>query len=504
MTRSTFPAPSGPDAGELARAADLYRRWLPPGRLRRFRIDALDRLGMPVEVAAFRGEAGFLMDGFGYGATGAEAHVGALGELSEAAHLDAALSGAPAVLATTREMRARHGAERVLDPLGLCLPAGSGVCHDDRLCWVGVRRWPDGLEGVAPIDCVAASPGQRDARSGRAARPLFRPITCGLGAGASLAQALAHGVLELLQRDGNCTRFRAMDRGRVIELDRIADPGLARLIARLRAAGLRPVAKLASTEFGLANLYVVGEGPDTGFPLAQTACGEAVHPDAERALRKALLEFAAARCRKTFMHGPLDRVEAVAPPGYLGSYAAAIDLGAEEPRAMREMERWLELGAEELRALLADTVLAERSRTPLSALPGPPPGAVAAPADRMAEVARRLAEAEIPVWYFDASPEGAEGPRIVKAIAPGLEGETMSYHRIGMRGAARLLERGASFVAREARPGWARVRMTAAGEDRLGGPAWVDTDAIDRIVGRLYPLYREPTSHAVRLARRRG
>ena len=36
--------------------------------------------------------------------------------------------------------------------------------------------------------------------------------------------------------------------------------------------------------------------------------------------------------------------------------------------------------------------------------------------------------------------------------------------------------------------------------ERLGGPAWLDTGAIDRIVGPLYALYREPESHAVRFA----
>jgi ribosomal protein S12 methylthiotransferase accessory factor len=32
--------------------------------------------------------------------------------------------------------------------------------------------------------------------------------------------------------------------------------------------------------------------------------------------------------------------------------------------------------------------------------------------------------------------------------------------------------------------------------ERLGGPAWLDTDEVDRIVGRLYPLYREPEVHS--------
>ncbi len=489
----------GPGPDELADAIALYRAAIPAGQLRVFDIGALDRLGLSVYVAAFAGATGFVMDGFGYGATPAEAMVGALGEISEAAHVDAALREAPVDIATHAEMVARHGPDAALDPLALCLPAGSPHASGDRLAWVRVRRWPDGAEGVAPLEAIAFQPGQWQARAG-GARRLFRPITCGLGAGASLEQALAHGVLELLQRDGNCTAFRAMDRGVAIGLDRIRDPGLAALISGLEAKGLEIRPKLASTEFGLANVYVVGRGLDTGFPLVQTACGEAVHPNAERALRKALLEFAAARCRKTFMHGPLETVARVAPAGYLEDYRRHFDPAAEEPRALAEMRRWTGMDAGGLAAELADTVFARRETVPLSALPSAADAAVRAPADRLADVAGRLAAEGIPVWYFDASPAGADGPRVVKAVAPGLEGETMSYHRIGARGAARLMERGHPLVGREPGAGRARIRLTAVAEAALGGPLWFDTALADRIVGGAYPLYREPSSHAVRLA----
>jgi len=89
----------------------------------------------------------------------------------------------------------------------------------------------------------------------------------------------------------------------------------------------------------------------------------------------------------------------------------------------------------------------------------------------------------------------------VKAIVPGLECETMSYHRIGERGIRRLLERGSELAGiGAAPPGMRAVPLTKAAMERLGGPAWLDTGAIDRIVGPLYALYREPESHAVRFA----
>jgi ribosomal protein S12 methylthiotransferase accessory factor len=41
------------------------------------------------------------------------------------------------------------------------------------------------------------------------------------------------------------------------------------------------------------------------------------------------------------------------------------------------------------------------------------------------------------------------------------------------------------------------VHLTAAAEERLGGPAWFDLDGARRRVGALYPLYREPGRHVV-------
>ena len=496
-------AASGPTEDELARAIAAYRAAMPPGRLRSFDIGPLDRMGFAVFAATFAGADGFLNDGFGYGATPQEALVGALGEISETAHLDAALKVAPVEVAAFAEMARRHGAERVLDPLTLCLPAGSGYAPDAPLAWVGVRRWPDGLDGHAPLECIATAPGQWTRRA-RGAVQLFRPITCGLGAGMGVAQALSHAALELVQRDGNCTAFRAMDRGVVVELDRIEDPALARLVERLRARDVDLQVKLASTEFGMANLYVQGTGAEVACSLAQTGCGEAVHPSAERALRKAVLEFVASRARKIFMHGPLEDVRRVAPEGYLEETLALLDLAAEEPRALAEMARWVKMDGPALVRELAAGVFAERERVALSSLPSAPEAAVADPEARLADVTRRLAAEGIAIWLFDASPESARGPCVVKAVAPTLEGETMSYHRIGERGAARLLARGESIVAREPGEGRLRIRLTAAAEERLGGPAWLDAARVDAIVGGAYPLYREPTSHAVQAALGRG
>jgi len=41
------------------------------------------------------------------------------------------------------------------------------------------------------------------------------------------------------------------------------------------------------------------------------------------------------------------------------------------------------------------------------------------------------------------------------------------------------------------------VHLTEADRAALGGDAWLDPAAIERAVGKLYALYREPNGHTV-------
>jgi hypothetical protein len=86
---------------------------------------------------------------------------------------------------------------------------------------------------------------------------------------------------------------------------------------------------------------------------------------------------------------------------------------------------------------------------------------------------------------------------VVKAFVPGLEVETMSYHRIGARGVRKLLDRGSRLAGLGAPPpGAAPVRLPAHEAASFTAPPWLDIAEVDRIVGRLYPLYREPEVHS--------
>jgi len=489
---------------------DAYRAALPAGELLDFSITALDRIDVPTWSVTFWPQALPNAGGHGYGTTDTEALTSAYGELSEVVHASAATRRLPRRLASYRELLAELGPRGVVDPVTLCLEAGSHYTPDLVLEWVPVRRWGGDESPLMPIEFVAYQGA--DIGVPPAASWLITPITNGLGAGPTLDHALGHGLLELLQRDGNSVNFRALSRDTTVDLAGVSDPETRALLARLAAEGVEVLVKVAATDFGLTDLYVVGadRDPDAGDPLMAAACGEAAHPDREVALRKALLEFAAARVRLAFTHGPLDPVERVAPDRYLEVYTRRHTLAGEEERALAAMLDWTALSNREIRAALADTILAARETIPFTDLP-----TIAEPlADREALTAliiERLTAAGFDILYADFSPPGSPDVRVVKAIVPGLEVETMSYYRIGARNLRRLLDRAAEPGQERVRglvglgtppPGSRSILLTADAAAEFGA-AWLDPAAIDRLVGPLYALYREPNRHSAALARTR-
>ena len=485
---------------DMPEAAARYVQSMPEGRVELFSLSPLDRTGVPCWNALFLNRDGtrwhgVAPHGVGYGVTDAEAIVGTTGELAEAVHSAVEIHRMTRRTATYAALRGEAGERGVADPLTLCLEAGSDVGHETPLEWVPGRRWPSGETVWVPVDIAACSVG--DLQPGY--RPFTTPITNGLGAGPTLDFAIGHGLCELLQRDGNGLGFRAMDRGIALDLQGgPTDDRTRAILERMRGLGIDVIPKFASTEFGVANVYCVGaeqDGVAARFPIQVTACGEAASLDREHALRKAVFEFAAARTRKVFSHAPLAEVAKVAPPGYLERFRQYHTLGGEESRSLRAMVEWLSLDQATLKGLLADTVLSRTSTQAFPELPswdGPLSGTAL-----VAELHRRFAGHGMEVLFVDFSPPGKEGVHVVKAIVPGLEVETMSYHRIGERGVRKLMERGSRLAGLgEPPPGAAPVVLPPGAKERLGGPAWLDVAEVDRIVGRLYPLYREPEVHS--------
>lgn len=478
----------------LEKVAEAFRESLRgDGSLTIFRIDALDRTGVPVVQANLIAPGKPATTGYGYGFSATQAEVGALGELCEEIHVERQVARITPIRGSYAALSAQRA---VIDPLTLCLPAGSTYTGDMELDWMEARRWPDGEPTLLPVEWVAAYPYQMAHGPAR----LITPITSGLGAGMDLEHAIAHGIMEALQRDGNVTGFRALDQGHVVEPDLVPEAAVRDLLAHLRGLGIDVTIKLASTEFGIPNLYVVG--PDSGdptVPIQVTSCGEAAHPDRDRALRKALLEFCGSRARKAATHGPIDLLLRHLPAIYTGPQLALLDVDEEEPRALQAMTAWLDDDAAGLQARLASTVFSETSRQTLSSLPSTAPATSVATLDLLTQ---RLAAEGLAAFYVDCSPPG-HPVQVVKVVVPGLEAETMSYHRIGWRGVRRLRQRDDPLVVDAPREGARRVLLRPEDVARAGGPAWFDCALAVRLVGSLYPLYREPGTFSAQRERLR-
>ncbi|WP_432564716.1 YcaO-like family protein [Kineococcus sp. SYSU DK003] len=469
-------------------AAERYAAALTPGELLEFDLTPFDRTGIPVVGTVWRPEPGSATSGHGvgYGAQVSAARTGAFGELAEQVLLDRHLATLEPVVATHAELRAARGEQGVVDPVTLTLPAGSPYAPDTPLRWLPARRWRTGEEVLLPAEFAAPHAA---GIAGGGTGLLTTPITNGMGAGDTLERAVAHGLGELLQRDGDTVSFRALEQGHLV--DGVADhPDTRDVWARLVAAGLAPRVFLDSTEFAVVVHAVAADADPATAPMAVTAVGEAAARDAATAVRKALLELASSRARRAFAFGPLEDVRRLCPDYWAAEERCPVP--DQEPRALAAMTDWTRRSAAELSALMAPA-LRVTAHVALGDLPTAP---ALDPQAELAELLRRLEDFDVLV-VATAVDTAAGAVHVAKVVVPGLEVETLSYHRIGERVLRRLLERGSPLVGLGPAGGSRReVRLPAPAVERLGGPAWFDVEAADATVGELYPLYREPSRHA--------
>lgn len=189
----------------------------------------------------------------------------------------------------------------------------------------------------------------------------------------------------------------------------------------------------------------------------------------------------------------------MAPPGYLERILGRIDEAHEEPRALDSMRRWIAMPLAEIQALLAPRVYGVDESIAFSDLPTRDEAVLGDKKALLDLIAGRLEEAGLQVLVADFSPPDG-GVSALKAIVPGLEVETMSYMRIGERNLCRLLENAqdgdVALAHIGAAPSGAReIRLSAQAHARIGGRAWLDVEALERVLGPLYSLYREPGRH---------
>ena len=127
---------------DLRAVADAFRASLPrTGEILTFRIDAMDRIGVPVVQANLLLPTEPATIGYGYGFAQVEAEVGALGELCEEVHVGMDTERRRAPSPHTRRTCAREAWAGAADALPSC---GESLHPDMPLAWVEARRWSSG------------------------------------------------------------------------------------------------------------------------------------------------------------------------------------------------------------------------------------------------------------------------------------------------------------------------------------------------------------------------
>ena len=317
----------------------------------------------------------------GKGVTPAAAKASALMEAIETYCAETATP--PLRLASAREI-ARIG--DVADVAALPRSGEKSFDPDEAILWAAATDVATGAQVFAPFEMVHANYALSDA----AGRGPFAANTNGLASGNTFAEALAHALYELIERDG-VTLWSLRDaRARAataLDLASVESAMARDLLSRFDEAGIDVGLWDASSDIGLpAFQCLVADREETGI---DPEIGSGCHPSREVALMRALTE--AAQSRATWISGARDDFE---PEDYRA--------GARAKRRATS-RAWLSAKGS---VRFADTPNVERDSI----------------ADDLAQTLARLARVGAPrVLALDLT-RADLGVPVVRAIVPGLEG----------------------------------------------------------------------------------
>lgn len=208
--------------------------------------------------------------------------------------------GAP-VIATLEGMKAERAPMIDLDSVARCVPSEIG---DQPLAW------SEGLDIMS--DRPVFVPWPLVGLDHRGARPSgFEQSSDGLASGNRPAEAVLHGLCELVERDAwALTQLRPYDQLRGARIDPAAfgDTVLNIIVDRIERAGMRLLLLNMTTDIGVPSFLAViipgnlGERVDARWTHVCGGCG--CHPDPIRAALRAITE--AAQSRLTAIAGSRD------------------------------------------------------------------------------------------------------------------------------------------------------------------------------------------------------
>lgn len=295
----TGEAGSALAADGRALAARDMRAWLegliaPLGITRLADVTGLDTVGMPV-VTVCRPAARAHIVSQGKGATRLEAEVSGILEAAEAYHAERIT--APLRYATLKELSAEVPVAAVH-----ALPRlGTEMFHPERrILWIEAIGLHDHAPAWLPYASVHLDftlplpPGSGS----------FPTSSTGLAAGATWADAIAHGLAEGIERDAEAI-FAATDGwrdpSRRIDFAGLDGPA-AELLSQIGAAGLGVAAWRTTRDIDVPAVHaLVFEHPGASGPARRPSGGSGAHPDPETALARAIAE--ALQSRLTMISG---------------------------------------------------------------------------------------------------------------------------------------------------------------------------------------------------------
>lgn len=283
-------------------------------------LTGLDRIGVPV-AAAIRPLSRSVVVSAGKGASLAAAKVSAAMEAIECAHAETIEQ--PLVFASRREIIAAANAPDLGD---LPLVAGARVGEETRFLWIEGEAIGGGAT-MLPYELVHAHYCAPDLP----AAGTFLATTNGLSSGNSRAEAVCHGLFEVIERDA-LSLWSGLSReardARLVDTDGDAAPLVADTVARIRHAGFRLAVWDITSSIGVPAFHclIVDERDPAGHPGTGTGC----HPDRDVALFRALSE--AAQVRAVYISGGRDDISRREyQPGHMDAFRRHFDAAPPAP-----------------------------------------------------------------------------------------------------------------------------------------------------------------------------
>ncbi|HVG63543.1 MAG TPA: YcaO-like family protein [Hyalangium sp.] len=261
-------------------------------------VTGLDTLGIPV-VMVTRPNARSLSVAQGKGLTLAAAKASGLMEAIESYHAEHITL--PLKLATYHQLCFTH---RLADLAALPRYTSSAFHPDFRTLWIEGRSLADGGSRWLPYELVHTDftlpfpPGSGS----------FVMSSSGLASGNHLAEAISHGLCELIERDAATLwwfRGREEKLATRVDLDTVDDPACREVLGKYRSAGVAVSVWDITSDVGVAafRCVIAAREPELQRRIGPMA-GFGCHPAREIALLRALTE--AAQSRLTLISGARD------------------------------------------------------------------------------------------------------------------------------------------------------------------------------------------------------